>query len=117
MGKVSQACQLLGVEPKCNICSSTTERLVRDHNHRTGLIRGILCEHCNTKLGIYEANKRRTWQNGDKLYKEWVSKYHDQIEAHLAIRTKIFYRGMRIDRPKVGVRVAGTPKLKGVRFD
>lgn len=38
----------------CAICekdlSDKKERRI-DHNHETGLVRGILCHHCNTMLG------------------------------------------------------------------
>lgn len=37
----------------CHICGSLSD-LVIDHNHNTGLIRGILCRSCNTKLGWLE---------------------------------------------------------------
>src|SRR6266487_2161275 len=30
----------------CSICGSAT-RLVRDHDHETGMIRGIVCNSCN----------------------------------------------------------------------
>lgn len=43
---------------KCLICNkhSTefTKRLAVDHNHETGIFRGLLCTDCNTKLGTYE---------------------------------------------------------------
>ncbi|MVU76009.1 hypothetical protein GPX89_01975 [Nocardia sp. ET3-3] len=38
---------------RCAICgdSPTRRGLVRDHDHRTGLIRGLLCYSCNTTEG------------------------------------------------------------------
>lgn len=42
-------------EAKCKICSST-ERLVIDHCHKTGDIRGVLCGYCNTGIGMLKDN-------------------------------------------------------------
>lgn len=35
---------------ECEVCGSS-DRLVIDHNHTTGEIRGVLCSNCNTTLG------------------------------------------------------------------
>jgi hypothetical protein len=47
----------------CAICSKTTKgrgeaknTLAVDHNHTTGKIRGSLCSHCNTALGLFKDN-------------------------------------------------------------
>lgn len=37
----------------CAICFGADERLVRDHDHETGLIRGLLCYPCNKKTPSY----------------------------------------------------------------
>lgn len=38
----------------CSICEVSFEvvRFVIDHDHNTGLIRGLLCDKCNTGLGL-----------------------------------------------------------------
>lgn len=40
---------------KCAICSKENPTDL-DHNHSTGKIRGILCRHCNTALGLFKEN-------------------------------------------------------------
>lgn len=39
----------------CAICDGTN-KLVIDHNHRTGKVRGILCNNCNIALGAVQDN-------------------------------------------------------------
>lgn len=47
---------------KCKICGSTSPRntkytcLVVDHCHKTGVIRGLLCDPCNNGLGRFDDN-------------------------------------------------------------
>ena len=40
---------------ECLICHKTTELLL-DHSHRTGYIRGMLCDRCNRGLGYFMDN-------------------------------------------------------------
>lgn len=56
----------------CAICkvSSPETRFHVDHDHDTGLIRGILCQRCNTGLGYYE-----NFKTVFKLYLETGDKY------------------------------------------
>ena len=46
---------------KCKICGIRQENLTKilcaDHNHVNGLIRGLLCMKCNTKVGVVENYK------------------------------------------------------------
>lgn len=41
---------------KCAICSTHIDVFIRklavDHDHKTGVVRGLLCHHCNTAIGL-----------------------------------------------------------------
>src|SRR3990170_3087451 len=44
----------------CAICKTSTEKvLVVDHNHQTGVVRGLLCSGCNAGLGQFKDNPER----------------------------------------------------------
>ena len=42
----------------CAICRKPSAKSYHcDHDHKTGVVRGVLCHWCNTSLGWFEANK------------------------------------------------------------
>ena len=41
---------------KCKICQTVMEKPHVDHDHKTGAIRGLLCNHCNLGLGHFFDN-------------------------------------------------------------
>lgn len=43
-------------EGKCQICNIYHTKLVVDHCHNTGNVRGLLCDPCNKGLGFFKDN-------------------------------------------------------------
>ena len=37
---------------KCSICQLNFDKLVIDHNHNTNKVRDLLCDNCNTGIGL-----------------------------------------------------------------
>src|SRR5436190_9924894 len=79
---------------KCNICGITKEqlegnnkKLVWDHNHDNNMIRGVLCEICNSWLVLYEKQLICNFSEPSKVYGEkvalWMKTYKIQIGKHL----------------------------------
>lgn len=43
-------------EGRCAICGTAEEKLVVDHNHKTGKVRELLCHLCNAMIGCAREN-------------------------------------------------------------
>ena len=43
---------------ECSICGNTLTKKCIDHCHDTKKIRGVLCNNCNTGLGLFKDNVR-----------------------------------------------------------
>jgi len=46
----------LSQEGKCDICKESFNKLVVDHCHINGNVRGLLCNSCNSGLGFFKDN-------------------------------------------------------------
>ncbi len=42
----------------CAICGCTMTKKCIDHDHKTKKIRGVLCNNCNTALGLFKDNQK-----------------------------------------------------------
>lgn len=48
---------IIAQDGRCAICGIDDEKLVVDHSHASGRIRGMLCAKCNAGLGMFGDNK------------------------------------------------------------
>ena len=55
---------------ECIICGDSETNLVVDHDHKTGQIRGMLCNHCNRGIGHFR---------DDPLLLKFAAKYLKQF--------------------------------------
>lgn len=79
---------------QCEICGQIAP-VTRDHDHKTQMIRGLLCEKCNSRLGTIEA-RIRTGQEmfrraRRKKFQVWVNDHKDKIVWWLNQDTGIRY--------------------------
>ena len=69
---------------QCEICSTIEtvgSKLVRDHNHSTGHLRGMLCSSCNARIGHYETGV--LFDRFRKSYEHWLELYSNKIKEYL----------------------------------
>lgn len=105
-------CQICGCDGRwlpLHVCKRMgITRLVRDHCHRTGFIRGMLCDRCNVYLGLLESNPEAyydRWPEDIKMtdykgpnriklskWRKWVSDYTEKIYAHMQSNTGLKYQ-------------------------
>lgn len=73
----------------CQICGRSglnDVRLVRDHDHKTLMIRGIVCELCNSYLDIYErkTSPHCSVTHGTDAYNRWVRQHESVVKVYLS---------------------------------
>lgn len=54
----------------CAICRKSGRKLVIDHNHQTGAFRGILCNTCNSAIGMLRDSREMLSRLGDYVRME-----------------------------------------------
>ncbi len=83
---------------RCALCGvQAGPNLVVDHDHQSGLVRGLLCDHCNRVLGFWE--NRRFTVNALKSYLQ--GERIDRVEMFIAVAQQ-FARRSTCPRKSVG---------------
>jgi len=88
---------LAAVNGRCVICDEVMREngVCVDHDHRTGFVRGLLCQHCNSGLGFFRDDPERL---------EWAAAYLevareiDRREWYMAEYRARGGRGKRVKR-------------------
>lgn len=76
---------------RCEICG-VSGYVVRDHNHATGMIRGLLCDPCNGRIAAYERDLGRSRRRKHKReFLLWFYAHHRAILTHLLKDTGVRY--------------------------
>lgn len=63
----------------CALCNHDLDGPCLDHNHKSGVIRKVLCRGCNSLLGKIENNLARSKMTPDKL-KNFLNNAEDYIQ-------------------------------------
>jgi hypothetical protein len=85
----------MALHSACGICGVIGE-VVRDHDHKTGFVRGLLCRQCNSWLGVFESNKTKIRQKGRRQYLEWARRFANEIEKYLSDAAGVVAQGLGI---------------------
>lgn len=77
-GQLEKVTKMLEVARACACCKQPfyvrTLRRVIDHDHKTGIVRGLLCTRCNMLLGYAQDSVDRLCEAADYLENHLVSK-------------------------------------------
>lgn len=72
----------------CRICQRELDKFAIDHNHTTGLVRGLLCVPCNTGLGYFRDNPAR-FDNAASYLRNTDGIHGELLKLRAEVREKI----------------------------
>ena len=62
------------LQAQSNLCAICGDQLIKpnvDHNHKTKVVRGLLCDGCNRGLGYFKENSQALRTAADYIEKEY----------------------------------------------
>lgn len=77
----------------CAICGAT-DRLVIDHCHQSGKLRGVLCPPCNQALGLFMDSASRM-EDAAEYVRKWTKKHLKFPSTEADIRREVNMRQIR----------------------
>lgn len=90
---------------RCAICGDLPDRLLDDHDHATGLMRGLLCQSCNLRVG-------HGW---DGAYEAYCQRPPAAILGYRAYYVGFAWTPRWWENPDLGRHLTGDPAWQ--RFD
>ncbi|MGW1135718.1 endonuclease domain-containing protein [Streptomyces griseoluteus] len=78
---------------RCAVCGYRDPRLVRDHDHETGMIRGLLCRSCNGLEphddGLFEKYRSQPPAQILGIRLRYYSRAHGWVEPRILLRRQL----------------------------
>jgi hypothetical protein len=74
---------------QCAICTISSQKLHIDHDHSTGMVRGLLCNRCNSRLAALDFVRTHTdWVHAASIYCEHPPFTFDKEDEHAEAVTR-----------------------------
>ena len=90
-----ESCEICGEHETAVGNNGKPKRLARDHCHKTGQVRGRLCQRCNVGLGLFGDDVDVLKKAAEYLQQDYSGKMKEEIKKVVKL-IKLPYRGRGI---------------------